>query len=98
MLEKLKSSRFLAVLGSSGSGKSSLVRAGLVPALRAGALTDGEDWHVCVLRPGAAPLTALAAQLAKLLPGQAMQATLDALEQDPRSLHLSVELALADRP
>ena len=34
LLEKLKSARFLAVLGSSGSGKSSLVRAGLVPSIR----------------------------------------------------------------
>jgi WD40 repeat protein/energy-coupling factor transporter ATP-binding protein EcfA2 len=98
LLEKLKSSKFVAVLGPSGSGKSSLVRAGLVPALRAGALSNDEDWRVLVLRPGAAPLTALAAQLATLGTGQAMQATLDTLEQDPRTLHLAVELALADRP
>jgi WD40 repeat protein len=98
LLEKLKSSRFLAVLGASGSGKSSLVRAGLVPRLRAGAIADGDRWHVYVLRPGAEPLTALAAQLAKLQPGQAMQATLDLLARDRRSLHLAVELALADRP
>ncbi|HEX8159471.1 MAG TPA: AAA family ATPase [Solirubrobacteraceae bacterium] len=98
LLEKLKSSTFVAVLGPSGSGKSSLVRAGLVPELRAGALVEVEDWHVLVLRPGAAPLTALAAQLARLLPGQAMQSTLDALARDPRTMHLCVELALADRP
>jgi ABC-type sugar transport system ATPase subunit len=88
----------LAVLGPSGSGKSSLVRAGLVPKLRAGAIANGDRWHVYVLRPGAQPLTALAGQLAKLQPGQAMQVTLDLLTRDPRSLHLSVELALADRP
>jgi len=98
LLEKLKASTFLAVLGPSGSGKSSLVRAGLLPELRAGALTDGARWHVCVLRPGAAPLTALAAQLAKLAPEQPMGSTLDALADDPRTLHLAVELALADRP
>jgi WD40 repeat protein/energy-coupling factor transporter ATP-binding protein EcfA2 len=97
LLEKLKSSRFVAVLGPSGSGKSSLVRAGLVPELRAGALAEVEDWHVVMLRPGAAPLTAVAAQLAGLRAGQSMQATLDELARDPRSLHLSVELALADR-
>ena len=47
LLEKLKSTRFLAVLGPSGSGKSSLVRAGLVPELRAGALAGsgtGMSW------------------------------------------------------
>jgi len=100
LLEKLKRSRFIAVLGPSGSGKSSLVQAGLVPELRAGAQFGHEDElsHVLVLRPGAAPLTALAAQLATLLPGQAMQPTLDALAWDARTLHLSVELALAYRP
>ena len=91
LVEKLKTSRFVAVLGPSGSGKSSLVCAGLVPRLSEGA-------RVLVLRPGAAPLTALAAQLAKLQGGEAMQATVDRLAQDPRSVHLAVELALADRP
>jgi len=50
VLELLKSDRFLAVLGPSGSGKSSLVRAGLVPALLRGVL--GGRWRSCVLRPG----------------------------------------------
>jgi WD40 repeat protein/energy-coupling factor transporter ATP-binding protein EcfA2 len=98
LLEKLKSSRFVAVLGPSGSGKSSLVRAGLVPELHAGVLSAVEEWHVLVLRPGGTPLTALAAQLATLRHGQAMQATLGALAEDSSTLHLSVELALADRP
>jgi hypothetical protein len=97
LLEKLKTTRFLAVLGPSGSGKSSLVRAGLVPELRAGALTDLDTWHVVVLRPGPAPLTALAAQLTTLRPDRAMRATLDELARDPSTLHLSVELVLANR-
>jgi CHASE3 domain sensor protein/energy-coupling factor transporter ATP-binding protein EcfA2 len=98
LVEKLKSGSFVAVLGPSGSGKSSLVRAGLLPKLRAKALAQGEQWQVCVLRPGATPLTALAAQLGRLLPDHAMQATLDALGQDARTLNLYVEMALADRP
>ncbi len=45
LLEVLEAKRFLAVLGPSGSGKSSLVRAGLVPCLYEGRLTDaGRDW------------------------------------------------------
>jgi energy-coupling factor transporter ATP-binding protein EcfA2 len=98
LLEKLKSTRFIAVLGPSGCGKSSLVRAGLVPELRSGALTPLENWHVLAVRPGATPLTALAAQLATLRPDQAMRATLKELTQDPATLHLAVELALADHP
>ncbi|MCA1698729.1 MAG: hypothetical protein LC790_07465, partial [Actinobacteria bacterium] len=53
---------------------------------------------VLVLRPGAQPLTALAAQLASLGSGASMQATLAGLDEDERSLHLCVELALANAP
>lgn len=50
LLEKLKTDRFLAVVGPSGSGKSSLVRAGLLPALLRGALPGSARWHSAVLR------------------------------------------------
>ncbi|HTR55106.1 MAG TPA: protein kinase [Kofleriaceae bacterium] len=49
----------LAVVGPSGVGKSSFVHAGLVPAVRA----TGNDWQVCVVRPGRAPLQRLAVVL-----------------------------------
>jgi WD40 repeat protein len=94
LLEELKGSRFLAVLGASGSGKSSLVRAGLIPALRATA----PPWEVVLMRPGARPLESLAARLVALGGGAAMQKTLDALTGDPRSLHLAASLALVERP
>jgi WD40 repeat protein/DNA-binding SARP family transcriptional activator len=60
------SRRFLAVVGPSGSGKSSLVRAGLLPALRRvgqGDLPSAAWQHSVVMVPGAEPLTALAAGL-----------------------------------
>jgi WD40 repeat protein len=98
LLEKLKGTRFLAVLGASGSGKSSLVRAGLVPALKRGSLVVEGRCVVVILRPGAHPLEALAAQLSRLGAGGAMQQTLDALATDPRTLHLAGTLALAERP
>jgi formylglycine-generating enzyme required for sulfatase activity len=47
--------RFLAIVGASGSGKSSLVKAGLIPALR-----QSERWQIIVIRPGANPLLSLA--------------------------------------
>ena len=58
-----RAGRFLAVVGPSGSGKSSAVRAGLVPALRAGALPGSERWLVAFMLPGARPFRELAAAL-----------------------------------
>ncbi|MBD0329418.1 MAG: AAA family ATPase [Thermoleophilia bacterium] len=49
----------LAVVGASGSGKSSLVAAGLVPSLRAGLLPGSERWTPVTIRPGAHPLREL---------------------------------------
>jgi len=61
LLTRLNSQlRFLAVVGPSGGGKSSLVRAGLLPAVRDGMLGDsGFDWRMVILRPGGDPLRAL---------------------------------------
>jgi energy-coupling factor transporter ATP-binding protein EcfA2 len=53
--------RFLAVLGPSGSGKSSLVRAGLIPQLRQGAVPGSERWGVIVARPADQPFGQLEA-------------------------------------
>jgi len=64
LLERLSRSRFVAVVGESGAGKSSLVRAGLLPALEAGFLAAaGSDWRVVLMRPGGAPIDALAGEL-----------------------------------
>lgn len=51
--------RFLAVIGPSGSGKSSLIRAGLVPALGRGALAGSERWFLAQMTPGRRPLDEL---------------------------------------
>ena len=57
----LRKQRFIAVTGTSGSGKSSLVRAGLLPELQGGMMKEvGSDWETLVLRPGGAPLQHLA--------------------------------------
>jgi WD40 repeat protein/class 3 adenylate cyclase len=63
MNEDVPLSRFLAVVGPSGSGKSSLVRAGLVPALRQGGLPGSQRWLVVEMLPGAHPLEELEALL-----------------------------------
>lgn len=98
LLGRLRGDRFLAVFGPSGSGKSSLVRAGLVPALRAGRIQGSAAWPIAVVRPGALPLEALATRLLAFTPGPSMAATVDALAGDPRTLHLATELALGDAP
>jgi WD40 repeat protein len=90
--EKLKATRFLAVLGASGSGKSSLVRAGLMPELR----TDGCE--LVILRPGTRPLESLAAHLLRAGGRGAMRDTVDELRDDERTLHFASSLLLADRP
>ena len=65
MVDKLAQRRFLAVVGTSGSGKSSLVNCGLRPALHRGYLTQaGADWRMASCRPGHDPIGALAQALA----------------------------------
>ncbi|MFN8468424.1 MAG: NACHT domain-containing protein [Caldilineaceae bacterium] len=64
LVNKLRLVNFVAVIGVSGSGKSSLVRAGLIPALRRGALPGSATWKINVFRPGADPLTSFFALLA----------------------------------
>ena len=54
LAEDEPAARFLAVVGPSGSGKSSVVRAGLVPALRRGAIPGSERWYVVEMLPGLA--------------------------------------------
>src|SRR5918995_1417267 len=61
-----RGSRFLAVVGPSGSGKSSVVRAGLVPAIRHGALGDPEDPYVAEMFPGEHPIDELEAALTRI--------------------------------
>ena len=66
LIARLQRARFLAVVGTSGSGKSSLIRAGLMPALRGGMMKGaGSGWRIAVMRPGGNPIGNLAAELVK---------------------------------
>ena len=64
--DQTEGSRFLAVVGPSGSGKSSLVRAGVMPALRRGALPGSEHWFIADMHPGAHPFEELASALTRI--------------------------------
>lgn len=64
LLAHLRRRRFVAVIGASGSGKSSLVRAGLLPALHGGFMAAaGSRWYIAVMRPGVSPIASLAGAL-----------------------------------
>ena len=64
LLRRLRTTRFLSVLGTSGSGKSSLVRAGLIPALQGGFMAGaGSSWRIATFRPAGDPIGKLATAL-----------------------------------
>ena len=106
LVAKLRESAFLAVIvGASGSGKSSIVRAGLIPALKRGQpLADdirppdgSSQWRVTLITPTAHPLEALALALTRDVESVTATATLlDDLARDPRSLSLYLKRAAAE--
>ncbi len=63
LVEAVAEHRFVTVVGASGSGKSSVVRAGLLPRLRAGAVTDSQNWFFTAITPGPRPFEQLEAGL-----------------------------------
>jgi WD40 repeat protein len=73
LLECLQRDALLLVIGDSGSGKSSLVRAGLIPALLRGRFYDGRSWvaswRIAIARPADDPFGELAENLPDLAPG-----------------------------
>ncbi len=87
LLQHLRQSRFLTVIGGSGSGKSSLVFAGLVPRLRKTNLFGPGKWIVRSMRPGERPLVELARALGAD-PADPAAAVAHALEADPEAKRL----------
>ncbi|MCU0497663.1 MAG: TIR domain-containing protein [Anaerolineae bacterium] len=86
-LRSQRGARFLGVVGASGSGKSSLVRAGVIPQLRTGKLPGSEQWVITIFTPGADPIQALADRIAPLLG-----------EGGPSSAAIASELLQFERP
>ncbi|MEC4851935.1 MAG: caspase family protein, partial [Jaaginema sp. PMC 1079.18] len=66
LLERLSKGRFLSVIGASGCGKSSLVKAGLIPKLQDNPLPDSNQWAIAQFTPGSEPLHRLLNTLAPL--------------------------------
>lgn len=86
---------FLAIVGASGSGKSSVVRAGLIPQLRSGAILGSRSWFICEMVPGANPLSALTQALLSVAPG-APPRLQEQLKSDPRALLWAVDNMMAN--
>ena len=81
LVTRLVGTSFLGVVGPSGSGKSSVLRAGLLPALAGGVLPGSEAWAHRVVRPGKHPLEALQTALDGLAPGDGVVVAVDQFEE-----------------
>jgi len=94
LAERLTGPGMLVVTGASGAGKSSLLRAGLLPAVARGALAAGSaTWPRVVMTPTRAPLEELAAHLAAVA-GVDAAAVCRTLAQTPERAHLTVRQAV----
>jgi len=69
--KQLTQGRFLAIVGPSGSGKSSLVKAGIIPALWAGKIPKSDKWFIVEMMPGPRPLDELEVALTRIAADQA---------------------------
>jgi WD40 repeat protein/serine/threonine protein kinase len=85
--------RFVAVVGPSGSGKSSVVRAGLLPALRKGAVRGSEKWFIVDMLPGAHPFEELEMGLHRVSANPA-SGLMEQLRRDERGLLRAARLVL----
>ena len=95
--EVLGQGRFLAVVGPSGSGKSSLVKAGLLPALRQGQSPGSEKWFMAEMTPGSHPMEELEAALLRVAINPPAS-LLDQLRGGERGILRSVKRILPDDP
>jgi WD40 repeat protein len=93
LVMRLSDTSFLAVVGPSGSGKSSVVRAGLIPALRSGAIPGSERWAIAEMVPGAYPLEELEAALLRVA-ANPPASLMEQLERDTHGLLRAVKRVL----
>ena len=87
--------RLLAVVGPSGSGKSSVVRSGLVPRLRRGAVTGSADWFITTMLPGSHPFDEFESALSRVAvrqPGPLVEI----MRSDERGIARAVNQILPD--
>jgi len=95
LAEVLDRERVVAVVGPSGSGKSSVVRAGLLPVLRNGHLIGSDDWFVVTILPGARPFEELEAGLTRIAADQPV-GLLDLLQAGERGIGRAIRRVLPE--
>jgi TIR domain len=92
--------RFLAIVGASGCGKSSVARAGLVAALKHNNISGSSRWPIAIFRPGSDPLESLAVALSRAVNvGQGASALADLigeLQKNEKALHLTTRQSLPE--
>jgi len=99
LVRRIQLQKVLIVGGPSGSGKSSLVRAGLIPALKAGAIMGSDSWRIVLLTPGRDPMAELYFHLAKALPdGVRFPVSLEDLMTRPSLARHLGQMDEAERP
>ena len=81
MIARLTGTRLMGIVGPSGSGKSSALRAGLLAALRDGVLPGSERWPQALIRPGTHPLAELERATAELPAGERWIVAVDQFEE-----------------
>ena len=86
-VNRIRDRPIMGVVGPSGVGKSSFVRAGLVPALKA----SGEQWETLVIRPGRSPLMAIAAMMSPMVSSTSTTVVDDLKEQAELARQLASE-------
>jgi hypothetical protein len=92
--------RFLVIAGASGSGKSSVVRAGMAAALKHDAVPGSCRWPIAIFRPGSDPLESLAVALSRVVNvGQGASGLADLigeLQRNEKALHLTARQSLSE--
>jgi tetratricopeptide (TPR) repeat protein len=92
--------RFLAIVGASGSGKSSVARAGLVAALKQDAIPGSAGWPVTIFRPGPDPVESLAVALSRALnlaqSAPALAELIETFKKNEKTLHLIARQSLSE--
>jgi hypothetical protein len=99
LLERVQQAPFIVIAGPSGSGKSSVARAGLFHALRQGRLPKSDRWRLATMQPGGNPLEQLAAghRAADNVPGSGNHIRQKGLT-NPLACTEQIQILLSDDP